>query len=427
MRRSFEKLKTLPAIFLVALISRWGLFYYYYFIYKTPGGIPPTPFASDVYELLGRELVGGHGFSSWMFAYRPPLYPLFIAAVYALTGPGRPLVVVFVQLFLSASICWLTWGIARELGASEQVQKLAALLAAVDLTAVAAGQWLMAETLANFFIALSLLFLTRLLQRSRSVDAALCGGSLALSALARPNAIYFVLVAVILIIWLKPHLWLKAGVVLFVFVIGVLPWYLRNYAYHRLFTFATTSSFNLLFYKGVSVEQWATGKPATEIQTELAYELDNRLGIAGPRETYDHLSFWRNLVPADPRTETVMRDMAIEIYLTHPLTYVLLIPVSLVKLLLFSDLSIQLGTIRWLELGFNAVLYGLAIGGAILALRKRMWQWLSVTALPAAYFLAVPVITGGIQDTRARTNITSCLAVLAALGLSFLWSKRHER
>jgi len=429
MRPLVGKLNNVGVIVLVALLIRCCVFYYYYFVYKTPGGIAPTPFASDAYDLLGRELVNGRGFSSWIFAYRPPLYPLFIAAVYSLTSQNNPLTVVFAQIVVSASVCLLTFGIARELGASEREQSLASLLVAVDPASVAISIWLMAETLANFFIAASLLFLIRLIKRHRLrdfADAALCGGSLALSALARPNAIYFVLVVAVVIIWLVSRPQFKVAVVVLVFVVGVVPWYVRNYAYHRLFTFATMSSFNLLFYKGVSVEQWSSDKPVTEIQADLTYELERRLGIAGPRETYDGLSFWSYLVPADPRAAGVMLDMAFEIYLAHPLTYLLLLPVSLVKLLAFSDLSSQFGGVRWVELGLNAAFYVLALTGTVAITRKKMWDWLSVTVLPIIYFLAVPMITGGIQDTRARTNITACLAILAAYGLNVLWSRRRE-
>jgi len=52
-------IKRLPPIWIIlvgALLLRWGAFYLYYFIYKTPGGIAPSPHANEVYDFLAREL-----------------------------------------------------------------------------------------------------------------------------------------------------------------------------------------------------------------------------------------------------------------------------------------------------------------------------------------------------------------------------------
>ena len=56
-----------------------------------------------------------------------------------------------------------------------------------------------------------------------------------------------------------------------------------------------------------------------------------------------------------------------------------------------------------------------------------MLQWMSVTAVPTLYFLLVPLISGGIQDTKARTAITVCLAIMAAYGAVWLLEKIRSR
>ncbi|MDP6792767.1 MAG: hypothetical protein QF660_01810, partial [Anaerolineales bacterium] len=68
----------------------------------------------------------------------------------------------------------------------------------------------------------------------------------------------------------------------------------------------------------------------------------------------------------------------------------------------------------------------LAILGCVLFWKKRVWIGLSVAAVPSLYFLAVPIITGGIQDTRARTTISICLAIMAAEGAVWLWERRQQ-
>jgi hypothetical protein len=429
MPRRFEskRLFNIWGIFGLALLIRWCAVYLYYFVYKTPGGLPPDPTATEVYELLARELIEGRGLQSWLFAYRPPLEPMFIALTYIVTGARSPVAAVFAQTFVSASICLLAHQIAKELGADDMSRKAAALLAAIDPASIGIGLILMAETLSNLFIALSLVFLARLLKTGRLRDATACAAAIVLAALARPNAIYFAVAVAALIIAFMPRRPVVAGIFLGAFVLGVTPWYFRNYAYHNLFTFSTTGNFNLLFYKAVSVEHRATGKPVLQVQAEFAYELERRLGIAQPPETYDHQSMWRQLVPADPRADRLMGDMAVEVYLAHPVTYLLVMPLSLVKLLAFTDEFAPLGALRWLEVIFNSLLYGFAALGAFVLWRRRLWVWPAVTVLPSIYFVAIPLITGGIQDTRARTSFTVCLAILAAEGIRALREQRRGR
>lgn len=428
MPQKLRSVFNIRVIFGLALFLRWSAFYFYYFVFKTPGGAPPDPTATEVYDLLARGLLDGAGLSSWLFAYRPPLAPMFIALTYLITGLTSPLVAAFAQTFVSAPICLLAYQLAKELGADESSQKVAALFTAVDPASIGIGLILMAETLSNFFIAVALIFLARLLKRHQARDAVACAAGIILASLARPNAIYFAVVIALVVIAFAPRRLVVAGVFLGVFVLGVAPWYLRNYSYHNLFTFATNGNFNLLFYKAVSVEHWATGKTVNAIQADFAYELDRRLGVAGSRDTYNYNSIWRQLVPADPRADSLMREMAVEVYLAHPVAYVAIIPISLVKLLAFTNTFAAIARpLIWIEAAFNLAFYSLAALGCLVLWRKRLWLWLAVTAIPALYFLAIPLITGGIQDTRARTNFTVCLAILAAEGLRQLQERRRGR
>lgn len=409
------------AIFGLALAVRWAVVYLYYFVYKTPGGIAPSPASGEVYEILALQLLGGRGFASSMFAYRPPLEPMLIALVYGLTGGAHPLLAVLAQTVISSAVCLAAYRIALDMALGETSARIAALIIALDPASLANSVTFAAETVSNLFLALSLLFLVRLVTSQKLLDAAACGAATALAALARPNAIYFSVVAAAIVVLLAQRRWIKVGLYLCAFAAGVLPWYVRNYAYNNLFTFATTGSFNLLFYTGVAVESAATGRAPTEVQAELAYELDRRLGDAEPPETYDYQAIWHHLVPSNPNADRVMRDMALEIYSRRPLTYVVVMLKQLVKLLAFSDLYESFGVAKWLELGANILLYIFAARGVIYFYREKLWLPFWVTVLPSGYFLAVPMIAGGVQDTRARTNITVTLAIMAAAAIQALF------
>lgn len=426
---NLQNAKRIPVIwyiFLLALLIRWGVFYCFYFIYKTPGGVPPSPNANEIYELLARYLLGGQGFESWMFAYRPPLYSMFIAATYGLIGP-HPLVVVFIQTIISASICLLTYSLVGELGGNQKVRLIAATFAALDPGSIAISIVLVAENVANPFIAASLMFFVRLIKTQHWRDVFACAGCVLLATLARPTAVYFVIVVAALVVIAHRRQWFAQALVISCFVIaGLLPWYVRNYAYQDVFTYATTSDFNLLFYKGVSVEVWSSGRSPLEIQAQLAYELDRRLGIIKPRETYDENTMWQYLVSADSRVYGEMRQMALEIFADHPITFLALIPASIIKTSVFSGLPSATDVVGWLALIYNIVLFGGVLLGLWLALKHKHWLWLAVTFIPASYFLLVPAVTGGVYDTRSRTNIIICLALLTALGWNWIWVKRYE-
>ena len=416
------------AAFAIALVVRWVAFYYFHFVYDTSDARSYLPISGEAktYEILARQLILHKSFAPQLFSYRPPLQPIFIALSYILSGTTNPLIPAFAQTFLSAAIAPLAYVIAKRLGASERISRLAAVFTAMDPASIAISLTLEAETLSNIFIALALLFFV-LLVKSPGIRASIaCSACIALAALARPNALYFAIVVAILIVWIVPQWQAKLGAFLVVFVVAVMPWYLRNYTYNNVFMFSSVGNFNLLFYKAVSVKHWATGEKPTDIEEQLAYEVDKRLGIEKPRETYDYSSKWKFLVSNDAETVSIIRNMAFETYLEFPWTYVMVAPIHLVKLLAFSNLFVSMGDVKWLELFFNIVLYSLAVLGCLLFSKKHMLQWMCVTALPTLYFLLIPLISGGVQDTKARTSITVCLAIMAAYGTVWLLERTRS-
>lgn len=416
------------AIFVLALLIRIGTFYYTYFIFKTPGGIAPSPNANEVYPLLALSLLKGQGLQAWYFAYRPPLLAMFMVVIYGLFNTTNPLAAVFAQMFISASICILAQHLANEMELAQPLPWLAALLTALDPASVRIGLVLLSETLRDFFVVLALIFLVRLLKKGQLRDSAACAASVVLAALARPDAIYFfVVVGLIVIIFVPRRL---SRLVMFISIVGlgVMPWYVRNYIYaHHRFTFATSGDFNLLFYKAVSVEYWATGKSPLIIEAEFTYELERRLGIARSRDSYDETSMWPYLVPEDIKAYQYMNEMAWEVYVAHPLTYIALIPITIIQLLGFSDPPDFLNPATAISWIFNIAFYLSAFAGSLVAVRRKMWRWLFVLIAPTAYFLLVPTVTGGVGNTRARTSVTVCLAILAAAGLIWAWRRWHER
>lgn len=119
-----------------------------------------------------------------------------------------------------------------------------------------------------------------------------------------------------------------------------------------------------------------------------------------------------------------MRDMALEIFMAHPKDLAISLTVALVKVLSYSDILNVMPVFKWLNVLWNIVLYLLAIMGGVLMLLKRQWIWLAVTALPIAYFIAVPTVAGGIQDTRSATSVTICFVLMAVYGIVEVKTRR---
>lgn len=102
----------------------------------------------DGYIALARNLANGHGFTSSgpgnPTAYRPPLYPLFLAGV--LKCGGGPLALGVAQTILGLGTVSLTWLLARRCG-MERGAVVAGGLVAVDPLLAQYTTWPMTETL----------------------------------------------------------------------------------------------------------------------------------------------------------------------------------------------------------------------------------------------------------------------------------------
>jgi 4-amino-4-deoxy-L-arabinose transferase-like glycosyltransferase len=220
------------------------------------------------YDLLARNLLAGHGFSLQDAPpYQPdglrtPLYPLFVAAVYALAGP-QPAAVAVVQALLDSLTTLLVAAIAaRSLGRR-------AGIAAALLYALTPVQWryaaaLLAETPLAFLISLTLwLFclltvdrprpaLSHLLTRDRQIPfpslsiAIACGAVAGLAALCKPNLAGLALILAVAAFWAlrRPHHQGRvpepikarrgagslAAAILLTALAVTSPWILRNWA-----------------------------------------------------------------------------------------------------------------------------------------------------------------------------------------------------
>jgi 4-amino-4-deoxy-L-arabinose transferase-like glycosyltransferase len=191
-----------------------------------------------VYDLLGQRLIQWHCLClhapNHPITVRPPLFPLFLAGVYLLTGHD-PLHARLALSVVGAVTCVLTSLIARDLF-GRWPALVAGLVAATYPQLFINDAWLYSESFATCLLAASCLMMMRIVRMPVGWRWLAAGILVGLAALARPNGIY-ALIAIL--IWaalavrsgLLPVKRAVLGVALVTLgAVAVLtPWTVRNY------------------------------------------------------------------------------------------------------------------------------------------------------------------------------------------------------
>ncbi len=233
-------------------------------------------------------------------AFRPPLYPLLLAAL-AWQGQVTPALVAGLHLVWGVLSVWLLWRVAQrwQLGAWSY---LAALGVAVDPILLNQAAEVMTETTATLLAIAALLALTRMSQRETPGSALLAGLMLGLATLCRPT---FLIWAALVCLWLTLTSRLqrrtigKVALVLVGVLLALLPWIVRNQlALGKPIVATTHGGYTLLlgnnppFYRHLQQHTWGSVWDAQEL-LPLLHELpeqDNELSTrpaalrAGPAD-----------------------------------------------------------------------------------------------------------------------------------------------
>lgn len=189
---------------------------------------------SPGYDAIARNLLGGQGFAlvpESPTVFRPPVYPLFIASVYAIGG--GPWSVLVAQAFVGAAGVWVLYLLARKTF-DERVSTVGALFAGAYPHLAWYSATFLSETISFFLLACALLASARLrLERIAPVPAIIAGALFALSALATPRLAILPLGAgaAMLLRRVSVRHVLATLTVMFVGYAAVLtPWVVRNFA-----------------------------------------------------------------------------------------------------------------------------------------------------------------------------------------------------
>ena len=367
-------------------------------------------------------LAGDWAFTDGVFVERPPLFPMMMAAL----GGSKPLILLFNQL-LSLVIIPLTYVLARRFKLPERLALLAALLVALDPASIKYAGILMAEPLANLLLAFAFvcLIFARRADDSRALVAAcaLAGAFIALSAMARPSAY---------LLWIPLGLWIASArrrMRLLALVslaapalLGVGLWKAHNAEVFANSNFSSIGSFNLLYNRAANVLRLASGADDIDaVRYALAQQVASKVGAAedGLPETWSETRLYYRGISSE--VEAAMPQVALTVFMQHPLHYILTLPLGL-----FWILIPVTGALHWPGMIWNlATLVLSALGLLDLACQRRYADVMFVL-LPAAYFVSgTLLVCTNCMDTRGRTMLTPLLTIMAAYGIMALLNRRR--
>ncbi|MFW6116802.1 MAG: ArnT family glycosyltransferase [bacterium] len=319
---------------------------------------------AEGYVVAAQRLIAGKGYAygegSGLLV--PPLYPTFLAGVFALSGPSL-LAARLVQAVLAVATYGLTYVIAKGLF-GVRTGLIALFLASFYPALVPWHGFLLTETLYGLTVALSFFFFYRLYRSLTWCDGLLCGISLGLTLLTREVLLLFPLLLAPTLFTKAP--WSKAVGLVLVMLIGsglvLAPWLWRNYEMtgHVVYTSRVSYVFYRIAGRGYLSPRYAAAA-ADQGDTPSAETLARR-------EKYGDLS--ENLNPrfifSHPSTFARRMFNRFVEYWFHPNGLWSLPEVFIV---------------RALYVAVHAVLILLAGSGIGLALASRTWSVLGLIAV----------------------------------------------
>jgi 4-amino-4-deoxy-L-arabinose transferase-like glycosyltransferase len=371
------------------------------FVLATPG----YTLVNDAldYQHHAVSIADGHGFAlsyGRPTAFRPPAYPIFLAAVYAVTAPGVEWGRI-ANAFVGTGIVALIGVIAFQLW-GRWVALVALALGAVYIPLILVGQSIMSEPL---FVLCLLGAIACVLHSKRWPWAVAAGVLMGLAILGRANAI-ILLVPLAAAVWRG---WRTPLVLCVAAALTVAPWTIRNYETFHAFVPVSTQFGSAL---------------AGTYNSEAKADKNNPASWRTLKRVDDYRPiFDRIRETPEPVLEKQLRKASIEFIKAHP-AYVLTVAYWTSRRMLdLAGLDWSIHTAATISATRNWAIAGvicfwvyalLALAGAFTrqARAAPWWLW----AVPLLMYLSVVFLV--VETPRYRTAIDPFIVLLAALIVS---------
>ena len=372
------------------------------------------------YDQLARNLLAGRPYvgASFYFpagtenptALWDPLYPLFLAGIYALVGHDF-LAVRLVHVVLGVASCGLLYVLGRSIF-GPRIGLLGAGFAAIYPFFIYYTGQILTETLFIFLMLTLLVLAHAIAQRPISGGLAVLtlGITAGLTVLTRAEALYFAVILIVVLAWWSVPLrpggapsWrarlISLIALVVVFAATLSPWVGFNYArFDRLFV-TTKLGYNLYTYYHPRMTADQRVRSADIPQPDLT-------GLSEPEREDRLLSAGLDFMAADPaRTARFMAAKAGLLF----------------KLTPSNEINQRYAVVSLLSYG---VLVPFMVIGAILSLRRWQLTWPLLLWVVMGSASGVIVLAG----IRLRMRIEPILLLFAAVGVvklvEWLWSRR---
>jgi hypothetical protein len=392
---------------------------------------------------IAANLLAGRGFSIRFLgadgptSQQAPVYPILVAAAYAIGGVATPRALLLLELGQSVLGGLLTWGVMRlarqVVAARPAVASAAGLIVAVHPTLVYAATHVQVAGLDATLLVWTLDWAYRTAASSRPSHAAITGGVLALLVLSDP----ILSLAMIGVAW---ALWQgcrgQAGgrrrfarltlLTIGVGLLGISPWLVRNYRLHGEFV-AIKSTFGYAFWQGNCALSEGTDKVRRASVEGILRWGPNTLNLSGLNRTLwvarheagyiDDIALpaadkrWLGL-ESEPERSRILFRRALSELAADPWRYPLLCLRRLQYFVLFDETNPKSRPMvyRIPHLGLTL----LAIGGLVLAgpaLRGRLMPTIA-TAAAITVFHTLTIVSA-----RFHIPLEPLMAIWGAAGL----------
>ncbi|HET6880314.1 MAG TPA: glycosyltransferase family 39 protein [Pirellulales bacterium] len=374
----------------------------------------------DGYRALAHNVIknGVLGSGQKPSAYRPPLYPLLLAACSASPWKSETAIGVL-HLALGVATILLTVDLGRRWGLGHFAY-LAGALVACDPILLNQSTLVMTETLATFLAVTSLWCTTATAEatgRRRIAFAAATGMSFAIAALCRPTflvSLLFIAAGLGRALPRGRERWRTLAAMCIAASIGLLPWAARNWVqFGKPVVTTTHGGYTLLlgnnpaYYDFLETSPWRAVWNANQLDEELRAARGGD-EVANDRDEY--VRAWQTIrqLPTTFFYASLHRIAALWGVLPHQVS---------------ANESTGSRYGRYAIAVWYLAVFGLALaalGTSAAQVTRPPWLW---AALLAASFTAVHLVYW--TDMRMRAPLTPAISLLAAAGVRRLADRRR--
>ncbi len=344
-------------------------------------------------------------------SWRPPGYPLFLAASYIIFGRNF-LVVRFLQALMGAAQIVLVFLVTRRLSGSDGRALLAAAICALAYDLAFFAGVFYSEPLSALCVSGAILLLLFAFGKKKRVSWPACLGAFLLlgyAALVRPGNIFFIPVA-LAFVWLEssPKLrWRAALIGVAAFGLVLVPWSIRNYRLHGRWVPFTTHG-GLVFFIAHHPKSYGSFVPESErYSVEQKFELQDLGAVDTDRLHYQFAFRAMASAPLHELAIVLRKQWFLWTWVENSNPVVAMLDSIPLPLLAFNSIAV----------------FGLM--GAIF--RAREWRkLLLIYGWIVSYCVMLSVIFY-YHGPRTRVELIPPLCVLAGMGIVDLLEKARAR